>query len=193
MKLEFNLPNFDGFYNSGFGDFEISDDIESYGDVTEEEHDNINWDKTHENIAVKYLDKFNEQNAELLSMFGLKPFIFSKVDSPKTYNFRTDYLVCSTKFNFNKVLKLFRTYINENLTSFKELVKDRHSSYDGFHSFYSNDVNTWLNDYLTKDKFDNIIFETLLMFVLDNHLSSEYDHEQIYYHTIENQMELIEY
>ena len=36
-----------------------------------------------------------------------------------------------------------KTYINKNFDAFRKWIKDNHSSYDGFISFYSNNVYDW--------------------------------------------------
>ena len=130
MKLEFNLPNFQGFYNSilDVGEFlEIDDEDQENGIMSQEEYDNIDWQKTEENTAKTYLDVWLELNAEKLTELDIK-VEYLKVDSPKFYNFSTDKLVCVATFNKTKLLKVFKNFAKENKEQFEQYVKEHYSS-----------------------------------------------------------------
>lgn len=185
--ISFSLPQFDGFYHSliDVNDMlEISNDIENYGDVTQEEYDNINWTKTQENIAKRYLDKWIENNNEILDELGLK-ITFEKVLSPREYNFRTDECICIAEYNERDLLHKFKT-MAENNPLFPEFIKANYSSYSGFVSFYSDDYRVWLGEYLG-DSFNDVVFSGFLHFLTEE-LSDDdkiYDVMDVYNEQIE--------
>jgi hypothetical protein len=67
---------------------------------------------------------------------------FEEMTSPRFYNFETDRLFCT--ISARTVKTLFRMSKAENHTRLGAEIKERCTSYDGFHSFYPNDLQTWL-------------------------------------------------
>jgi hypothetical protein len=178
MKLSINLPQFDGFYNSVFDDiFEISEDLESYGDVTQSEYDNINWDAVHNSIGKSYIDAFETDYKTELLFFGIKSITFEKIDSPKFYNFSTDKLVCLVDFNVKIFKSAVLDFISKNQKEFKIYATEKYKSYSGFISFYSEFSEVWTKEYIKKVTTDNCIFEGFLEFIMVH--SMEYDKESI--------------
>lgn len=187
MKLEINLPDFIGFYNTGLDDFEISDDIESYGDVTHEQYELIDWEAVHTSIGKNWLDKFWEQNNEYLRGFGISKMTFKFIDSPKYYNYSTDKLVLDVTFNKAKFQTAIRKFIAENQNEFESYIKDAYSSRSGFISFYSNDATEWIESLLKNELNDNVVFEGFLEFILS--YDGTYNREEIFYDILENRYE----
>jgi len=178
MKLEINFPIFDGFYNSVFDDlFEISDDLDNYGDVSQAEYDLTNWNETHKQIAAGFISEVESYYKKELLSFGITSLNFVKVDSPKQYNFTTDKLVCEVVFNCYTFKNTVLEFIRENYSDFQNFIKENYSSYSGFISFYSNDPQIWLSEYIKKINSDNVIFEGFLHFVLI--YSIQFDNEYI--------------
>ena len=187
-ELEFELPQFDGFYHSlvDVGDYlEISDDLESYGDITQEQHDNINWKATRANVSKNYLNHWKIKNKEILEKLGLE-ITFEKVDSPREYDFRTDDCVCIATYDEAYTIQKFRE-LCENDSNFADFVRNRYKSYSGFISFYSNDVKDWFGTYLDTD-YDNVVFQGFLEYLTEP-LS---DDEKIY-ELLENCHEYLEF
>jgi len=191
MKLEFNLPQFDGFYHSLL---DISDyledcigDDESTDIMTSEDYDSINWNATETKVSKRYLDVWIEKNTEVLEAFGLSKIQFKDIDRPREYNFTTDKCVCTVTCNKSKFIALTRRYIKVNKPTFEQFLADNYKSYSGFSSFYAHDFDTWYNDYMEQD-FDNIIFEGLLQFITE-----PLTDEEKLYDVMDNYMELIEY
>lgn len=196
MQIEINLPDFIGFYNSPLdpGEFiEIvpTEELESHGDMDQEQYDSINWNKTHEATAKKYLYKFIDQNEAPINLFGIK-LEFVKVDSPKYYNYSTDKLVCKATFNKQKLIRYIKTLlkVKENYLRLDEYIKDTFSSRSGFISFYSNNTHYWINDLLPKIETDNVIFETFLFNLVT---SADYDRDELIDQTMDCSNELIVY
>lgn len=191
MKLEFNLPQFDGFYHSLL---DISDYLEhSVGDdedihlMTESDYDSINWNETETKISKRYLDVWIEKNTEVLESFGLSKIQFKDIDRPREYNFTTDKCVCTVTFNKSKFITLAREHIQANRTEFEQFLQDNYKSYDGFCSFYAHDFDTWNGAYMN-DEFDNVIFEGLLQFICEPLTDDEKTND-----VLENWYEMIEY
>lgn len=182
MKIEFNLPNFDGFYHSlldlsDYFDGAIGDD-ENTSLISNEDFDNINWNKTEANISKKYLELWIEKNSEILHLAGITNLKYKDLDRPREYNFTTDLCVCTAKINRTKL----KQYIKSVCTSdgFKEYImevlKDKYSSYDGFISFYSNNPDIWLTEYINQLD-DNCIFEGFLDFITESLTDNEQIHD----------------
>lgn len=191
MKLEFNLPQFDGFYHSHLN---ISDYLEGrVGDdentdiMTSEEYDSINWNATEIKISKRYLDVWIEKNTAVLEAFGLQKIDFVKVDRPREYNFTTDKCVCTVTFNKSKFITLAREHIKAHRVEFEQFLQDNYKSYSGFSSFYAHDFETWNGRYMT-DEFDNVIFEGLLNFCTEPLTNDEKIND-----VMDNYFELIEY
>lgn len=191
MKLEFNLPQFDGFYHSHL---DISDYLEGcVGDdentdlMTSKDYESINWNATETNVCKRYLEVWIDKNAEVLQAFGIEKIGFVKVDSPREYNFTSDNCVCTVTFNKSKFIALVRKHIHENRKDFEQFLQDNYKSYDGFCSFYAHDFDMWNNVYMT-DEFNNVIFEGLLQFICEPLT----DDEKVY-DVLENWYEMIEY
>lgn len=186
--LEVNLPEFDGFYHS-FLDItefiEISNDLNLHGDMTQEEYDNIDWESTNINITKKYLDIWVRKNESVLKDLGIE-VTFSKLVSPKEYNFRTDECVITVSFDYKSLKDKLVNLTKDNI-DFKIYIKEKYSSYSGFVSFYSNDAEVWLCEYLNT-KFDNIVFSGFLGFLTDP-LTFDEKIEDVF----ENYLELISY
>lgn len=66
-----------------------------------------------------------------------------EIYSPKAYNFATDNIDLEVKYNKTKV----RQYAKANRKEFNQFLKERYSSYDGFHSHTANNFEQWLEDF----------------------------------------------
>ena len=81
------------------------------------------------NILQKELDeKFNS-------------LVFVELDSPKEYNFLSDRIFCS--LDTWDLIKFHKIIMKDYADEFKEMIKKRFTSYDGFISFYPNDLEKW--------------------------------------------------
>lgn len=88
-----------------------------------------------------YIESFNE----LLSDYELEIELkYNSLESPKFYNFETDRLFCD--ITEKEAKKLFNI-VTDNGNNFEHLAKtieSRFTSYDGFISHYSNNLDDWL-------------------------------------------------
>lgn len=153
--------------------------------MTQEEYDNIDWESTNINITKKYLDIWVRKNESVLKDLGIE-VTFSKLVSPKEYNFRTDECVITVSFDYKSLKDKLVNLTKDNI-DFKIYIKEKYSSYSGFVSFYSNDAEVWLCEYLNT-KFDNIVFSGFLGFLTDP-LTFDEKIEDVF----ENYLELISY
>jgi len=139
MKYETTIP-FAGFYESlhnqvldealeqMFTDrdtgFSTNEDLVAYA------NDAIDWYKAFVAYAKDYVENFALH-------FGLE-LEFQDLDSPREYNFTTDRVFCTiTEASLRKVMNA----VDKSVLA--AVAKRRHTSYDGFISFYNPDVYTW--------------------------------------------------
>lgn len=149
MKI-INLP-FAGFYYSELDDMidhyvemEAYSSYESNDALSEETYHQIIWDacdfqEMRLALSKAYIDELNdyvESNTDLKVNFK-----FESLVSPREYNFSTDRLFAYVS---NEVIKAL--YDNTSLMALSQAIKERHSSYDGFISHYSNDLEDWLEN-----------------------------------------------
>lgn len=160
--VKIQIP-FSGFYES-IHDGEIDRALEDgfnydYEKDEEKEPDNdAIWeaDIDHEAIRKEYCQAFV---AALGDKYDLT-LTFDEMTSPREYNFSTDRLFCLIpREQIDKIRKEVEAH-----EDYPQLIKDRFTSYDGFHSFYSND---YKNEEWTRETLDECQYEVLIEFWLD--------------------------
>jgi hypothetical protein len=157
MKI---LIPFQGFYesvhSSMLDDAEeqmFSDDSGTCNDKLHERFYRMcDYRKAHAAYALHYAKAFAEY-----SEIKLK---FEKLDSPREYNFTTDRIFCD--ISRAEVRRLRGEVMPLSLDEFAK----RHTSCDGFYSFYDPDWRTWGH----VDAWDHNQLETLLLAWVDQHL-----------------------
>lgn len=176
-KLITAVP-FSGFYNTIHGDLfdrELEHDTDYFSHEVHvnkeaadlyisEMQDCVDWQKAHEAYAKDYVELFNEYfEGETGVKLDLE---FESLESPKFYNYSNDRI-----FAYITPEKLKEVYQAAKKSAFAERIKERFTSYDGFASFYSNDIEQWPDDVL---EFDHNEIETLLQaFLPDNAQSTD--------------------
>jgi len=141
-ELTATIP-FQGFYNSYFDDVidrtleDIFNPSCGEGAVPDGAH-RIDSRKTFAMIAKTYAEAYIQ---ELRSETGLelKSLEFESMDSPREYNFSTDRL-------FITLSAADAVQLSRAAEGLPKLVKDKFTSYDGFRSFYANDLAGWPED-----------------------------------------------
>jgi len=147
VTLEAVLPLFHGYYDSIFDvsdswyEQEVEHLTEEEGVTLEEAQEELdtvaNYPAarlaTSQVIADAFETLFNDTYGT-----GIK-VKFLELDSPRYYNFTTDRIICSITFDVRKIRKL----IVEHIHAFKHVLEREFTSYDGFRSHYSNDVEDW--------------------------------------------------
>lgn len=187
VKLKINIP-FDGFYNS-YLDSQIDREIEQYiedynnGETGEHAPDiaitynelQINYSAMRLEIAKAYVSDFQQYLADELEInISLE---FELLDSPREYNFATDRIFCL--ISEADIAKLYNE--TQKLTLINT-IKERHSSYDGFHSFYTTDFEEWKEQPVKE--WDCNMLETLLISAILTVTGDEYIYPVISTHTL---------
>lgn len=91
-------------------------------------------------IARTYVDAFNNVVGDEIGIdLGLK---FESMTSPREYNFETDRIFAYVPVD--TIEALFAASVADNHAALRKVLEERHTSYSGFHSYYSNDVESWL-------------------------------------------------
>lgn len=166
---------FSGFYESLYSSYDqyLYDELDQYGENSDgaielqKEIDSIDLEKTRLNIAKAYVDQFNHYYD-----LDLK---FKSIESPKYYNYSTDQIFCYiTKDQLQKLLDILASENNIHLI---EALKRNFTSYDGFCSFYSNDINDYnFADLASLDH--NVIGVIIEAYLCQEHISLK-DHRYI--------------
>ena len=191
IQLEINFPLFEGFYNSYL---DLSENIEvgegeEYS-MTEEQFDEIDWNKTNENVSKFYLNYFKDELKDFFNEIGIINLDFVKVDSLKYYNYSTDKLVCNIEIDKGIFVHELRKY---NFDNWEQFLKDNFTSYDGFISFYPNNPSEWTELINEKIEDDNVIIETLLKFYLEQNEEFYKIKENLFIEIFEKTFEFLEY
>ncbi len=172
-RIEVELP-FMGFYES-IHDRLIDDAIESHfsydydndtdKDISEVESDAIySADTDWQAIRVEYCQVFTNKLNNKLNL----ELEYSDMTSPQFYNFSTDRLfVTIPESILNKVRKEVESY-----SEFEQSIKDRFTSYDGFMSFYSNDIK---DDEWTRKELDQCQYEVYFDLYFKHNLSEDWE------------------
>jgi hypothetical protein len=172
MKYETTIP-FAGFYESThnvllddaleqmFSDrgtgCQINDDLVNYA------QDAIDWRKVFIDYAKDYLENFD-------LWLGLDLEI-TALESPREYNFVSDRIIATIP-----EASLLKAYTKVDKGVLIDVAKRRHTSYDGFYSFYNPDVSVWGS--VTEWDLNQI--GTLLQALAEDTVGGEFDGWQQY-------------
>ena len=178
MKIKTYLPVFPGFYSTAFEPDETNE-IECINDERQAKSlTALNFDQ----IQFDYKDYFervskaccNAVENQLNDEIGIKCTIkFEELVQPREYNFCNDSINCEIDLKVNDVA----LYLNNHKVRFQDYVLEHFSSRSGFSSFYSNDANVWLNEYLSEIDIKPVVLGAMLDFILTN---EGYEHYQLY-------------
>lgn len=163
--IESHLPVFTGFYSTVF---EPSEDqvIEApykYDDYT------FDYDGYRTKTSKACVNAIESK----LKEFGLNIKItYQSLYSPREYNFANDSINVKYKVEDPKAIN---KYILANFEAFSVYIKEHYTSRSGFMSFWSNDAETWLNEYMTNKKDLSHCFGAILEFIFKNEGYSDND------------------
>jgi hypothetical protein len=171
---------FEGFYESRYsGEIDMIEEQESQN--LEESRDNgieastyasalfdaTNYAKVFKDVAKAYAESFNRIASKSLGIdLNLK---FESLDSPREYNFVTDRIF--VKVNVATVKALFDLSAKAGHSKLAFRIFEQFTSRDGFASFYSNDINVWLQRDVTE--WDHNQIGTLLAALLSDFESDD--------------------
>lgn len=180
MKINIELPFFPGFYES---DLENSDT--SYWAIKEEldyyrnECDTPCKELTEDDFEFRYGDyeKDVRENWAAAWKENAPEIVLSMENvtmwSPRYYNFDHDRLYADIELADNWQSKM-RHFMTENYDWLKDRIYEDWTSYDGFMSFMSNDIDEW-GDYLFK-QLDSRYISTMLgymMYIANNEIRND--------------------
>jgi hypothetical protein len=178
--IESYLPVFQGFYGTLF-ECDAEEGMIEEGKT----YDDYKWNYADykQRVATACVSPIEDQLNELDLGITIE---FQSLYSPKYYNYSNDSINVAYTLSDNSLDKIVE-YINENREAFDTYIKDNCTSYDGFCSFYSNDSDVWLNEYIKREDDDmGTVFGHLLAFMLQNeeftasHLTMEVCEEMNY-------------
>lgn len=138
-------PLFSGFYQSkwapDFENIEYNNEQEIKEGNLENviDTDKFNWKAYTNSVASTFV---HQLASELKSNGIVNAITFEEVISPKEYNFTTDSINISVDMNEENILNL-QNHIKQNIDVYRERIKAEHTSYDGFISFTSNNIDEW--------------------------------------------------
>ena len=157
--IEIGSYNFPGFYESLFcnSDEFIDDEYEIQGELEElvssknfeVVYEYIDFNEYKIDVGKAYMKNYVDKLIEVLpdDITEDNSFLFEineesiKITSPKYYNYSTDKAWVEVKANL-KTLELIKKHGLE-LDDAEGYIKQHFTSYDGFISFVSNDINIW--------------------------------------------------
>lgn len=151
MKINIELPFFPGFYesdleNSDTAYWAIKEELEWYQDEYHCEDIDLefNYEDYEEDVREHWAEGFREYKPEfVLSVENVE------MASPKYYNFATDYLFADVELR-DDWMDVVRKFMTENAEWLRKQIEDDWTSYDGFMSFMSNNLDEW-DKYLFED------------------------------------------
>jgi len=144
------MPIFPGFYGTIFECYidewslwdnpdSVDSEIKSYVlDIMWDKYDHGKRERTVATLFIEYINdilKENDINAA---------FTFQKVVSPRYYNFTNDSVNVSLDVSLDAWNGIVRDIRSKYLSLFTDYIKGHYTSYDGFISHYTNNVNEWL-------------------------------------------------
>lgn len=135
------------------------------GEIVELTMSHCDYRAAYQSIARDYVDSFidwaEERLGDAIPGFGLVAE-FEEMTSPREYNFATDRLFALIPYSC--LAELFRLSEANGHGALAHIIRERFTSYDGFHSHYRNDVESWLEKPL--DEWDHNELQTLLLAAL---------------------------
>lgn len=209
MIVEISSHRFPGFYESIFcnSDEFIDDEYEFKGlleeividEKLEVAYEYENFEQYKKDVSKKYLEYYVEKIIDCLpsKIFNADYFKFEIIDdednieviSPKYYNYRTDSCYCLVETNIETLQEL-KNFGLKNEEYVQEYLRNHFTSYDGFCSFISNNIEYWkqldIKEYIEETRYlialldmiialnDSTGFEVIT-------LSTYYDIDKYYY------------
>ncbi len=170
------LP-FCGFYESE-ADYMIENEIESVfatddGGCNHNIPSDVYYKADHKSVRIALVKAYVDAYADWFegeTGIALNP-AFEEMTSPREYNFETDRVFISV--SVLAITAMFEQSEADNHKALAQAIKDNCTSYDGFWSFYNNDLGSWLlKPVLT---WDHNELKILLEAVLSLHTDSEAD------------------
>ena len=189
-KIETWLPVFPGFYNTIFEpckDMEIESLYEARkengfpDDTIGFEHYKFDYTEYEQQIAKNCCKAIETELKDNKLVDSIK---FESVQSPREYNFENDSINCTISIS-DENIKAIVNLLLENKELFAKYLKDNYTSYDGFISFFPNELDKWLEMTNIETFQENPhVLASLFEFILSNIL--DYGHLDLYYNSTDD-------
>lgn len=139
---EVQIP-FTGFYESIHSapfDDAVEQTLEEYPNV---EYDDLelDWAGYVKEYSEVYVDAYVEELKDLGERSVDISLKYQLTDSPEQYNFVTDVIVA--EISDDDIKKVMKAHSLDAFKSLRDFIKSRHTSCDGFFSFYSSSLEDW--------------------------------------------------
>lgn len=209
MIIEIGSHRFPGFYESIFNgsddffdeEYELQADLLEIVDDEKLEvyYEYENFDEYKKDVSKKYLKYYVEKIIDCLpsKIFNADYFKFKIIDdednieviSPKYYNYETDSCYCLVETNIETLQEL-KNFGLRNEEDVQEYLINHFTSYDGFCSFISNDIEYWkqldIKEYVEETRYLIALLDMIIALNDSNgfdeiKLSTYYDIDKYYY------------
>lgn len=209
MIVEIGSHRFPGFYESIFcnSDEFIDDEYELKGlleeividEKLEVVYEYENFEQYKKDVSKTYLEYYVEKIIDCLpsEISDADYFKFEIIDnednieviSPKYYNYRTDSCYCLVETNIETLQEL-KNFGLQNEEDVQEYLRNHFTSYDGFCSFISNDIEYWkqldIKEYVEETRYLIALLDMIIALNDSNgfeeiRLSTYYDVDKYYY------------
>jgi len=173
IKIDTNLPFFEGFYGSDIVNF-IDSEIEMFNEENDKE---INFSKIYEEIAKIYVENFKQNLPS-----WVKSVKFNEIVSPRFYNFTNDIIYITVEYDVNGVLN----FMENEKDSIQDTIKQYFTPYSGFSPSYSNDVYNFLNS-MGDDPNDWDNIEMMVMLESSQEIQDNFDISSVDLELVQNE------
>jgi hypothetical protein len=180
MKIEIKNPVHPGFYESiicTYANGEENNELEYLAENNKEleekiENNHCVIEYDYEKYNIETTSRINDYFFDLANMivydlFEISDLLKKKVDekliSPRFYNFETDRAFITVEVDIKKYHSFINLVFKKYYDELDKMILNKHSSYDGFISFYSNDIEHWYNKRYELDYNElETVFQTLI-------------------------------
>ncbi len=145
--------------------------------LQEIEYDKIEWDYDGYCLEVSRMcTSFIIKDLQVLGV--IRSGVFQELKSPREYNFYNDSINVKFTLTPANVAKI-KDYLKEHEEAFTKYLEDRYTSYDGFISRHSNNLEDWTVDIMETLTHKHRV-GAVLQFILLNEEGADYELNQVY-------------
>lgn len=184
QKFNIKLDFFGGFYESHYENsdteyYAINEEKDWYNEENpglNMEYDDFTFDyqRRRDDIIKLFVSIWNNYAPDVV-----KDVKFEHLWSPRFYNFNTDEIYADIKLAPNWI-SVFKQFMKDNHDKLKERIANDWTSYDGFMSFMSNNIDEW-PDYLFNQMDERYIGSMITYMMLFDYLENNYrSNEKLY-------------
>lgn len=122
-------------------------------------------------INEYFINEINSIIKDRLKIENFLTIVGEQLISPSFYNFETDRSFIDVTANKEDLIKVIKYMFKHYYKELENYIYDHHSSYDGFISFYSNDVDVWMDKDILE--LDSIELSSILDVLIHEYHSEE--------------------